>query len=175
MSTTQQQFSFNIAFTVPVNGAGETPILSTSDLWESLRYGARHPHEMAPYIANGEVLPGGSELEFRRRLTVADGGAVHTAAGGIIYQDVVFYPMLSVRLGCFAFVLPYCPGSGLPPGSSWMGIMGWHGMERDKTAAKGRAGADKRLQNRLRRPPLLRVPRPLSPFRGVRRARRTCT
>ena len=121
MSSTQQQFSFNVAFTVPVNGAGETPILSAGDLWEGIQHGARYPHEMAPYLANSEELPGGSELEFRRRLTMADGGAVHTAGGGTIDQDVVLHPMLSVRLGClprlFCLALLF-PAPELPPSSS---------------------------------------------------------
>jgi hypothetical protein len=129
MPSTQQQFSFNVAFTVPVNAAGETPILSAGDLWEGIRHRARYPHGMAPYLANSEELPGGSELEFRRRLTMADGGAVHTAGGGTLDQDVVLHPMLSARLGCLAFALPYCPGTGLPPGSSLDGNhgMAWHG------------------------------------------------
>ncbi len=158
MSSAGQQFGFNVAFTVPVNCASETPVLTADDLWQGIKHGARYPHEMAPYLANCEELPGGSELEFRRTLTMANGGAVHTVGGGTIDQDVVLRPMLSVRYVC----VNYTPG---------------HSVALDGPRQPGARNKliNKVTTHRLRRPPLPPEPKPPSPCRWEPRVRRTCT
>ena len=87
-------FKFNIAFTLEVNKAGATPTLSASELWQGIKRGGRNPDDFADYVAACEVLSGGSE-EFRRRLTMAD-GAVHTAQGAHLDQDVLIADDLHV-------------------------------------------------------------------------------
>lgn len=92
----QAKFNFNIAFTQLVNGPGDTPLLTAAELWEGIRRGGRNPHDFADYVASCEVLRG-EKHQFRRRLTLAD-GAVHTAAGKKLDQDVRIAPMLHVSL-----------------------------------------------------------------------------
>lgn len=87
-------FSYNVAFTVPVNSDEGTEPLTHAELWQGIKRGGRHPHDFAPYVADCEVLSGGLE-RFRRRLTLAE-GAVHTAAGETMDQDVWMADMLLV-------------------------------------------------------------------------------
>lgn len=89
------KFNFNVAFTQPVNGPGETPRLTAAELWQGIKRGGRNPNDFAAYVASCEVLSGGKN-KFRRRLTLAE-GAVHTPAGQTLDQDVLIAPMLHVR------------------------------------------------------------------------------
>jgi hypothetical protein len=91
---TQSMFSFNIAFTQSVNPPDQTVVLSATELWYGIRRGGRNPHDFAPYVASCEVLSG-THNEFCRKLTLAD-GAVHTAAGEDLIQDVIIAPPLHV-------------------------------------------------------------------------------
>ncbi|KAF4335430.1 hypothetical protein FBEOM_10718 [Fusarium beomiforme] len=91
----QSTFSFNIAFTQPVNPLDQTIVLTETELWYGIRRGGRHPHDFAPYVASCEVISG-AKNEFRRKLTLAD-GAVHTAAGEDLIQDVIVAPPLHVE------------------------------------------------------------------------------
>ncbi|KAF5963729.1 hypothetical protein FCOIX_13731 [Fusarium coicis] len=92
---TQSMFSFNIAFTQSVNPPDQTVVLSATELWYGIRRGGRNPHDFAPYVASCEVLSG-THNEFCRKLTLAD-GAVHTAAGEDLIQDVIIAPPLHVQ------------------------------------------------------------------------------
>ncbi|KAF4212006.1 hypothetical protein CNMCM8980_010024 [Aspergillus fumigatiaffinis] len=79
---------FNVAFTVPINDDPAGPILTLEEFWRGLRRGGEKPHLFAEYVADTEVLPGRkSENEFTRRLIMAD-GAVHTAKGVALEQNV---------------------------------------------------------------------------------------
>ncbi|RHZ58273.1 hypothetical protein CDV55_104700 [Aspergillus turcosus] len=79
---------FNVAFTVPVNDDPQGPVLTLEEFWRGLRRGGEKPHLFAEYVADTEVLPGRkSENEFQRRLIMAD-GAVHTAKGVVLDQNV---------------------------------------------------------------------------------------
>ena len=88
-------FEFNIAFTLAVNTRKEGEIaLTPAELWQGIKRGGRHPNDFAEYVSACEVLSGGRK-EFRRRLTLAE-GAVHTAAGEKLDQDVWISDGLSV-------------------------------------------------------------------------------
>ncbi len=95
-------FQFNTAFTLEVNKAGATTTLSASELWQGIKRGGRNPNDFADYVAACDVLSGGRK-EFRRRLTLAD-GAVHTAKGAHLDQDVLIADDLHVRM---ALQLPF--------------------------------------------------------------------
>lgn len=87
MSATNE-FVFNVAFTVPVNDQPEGPILSLEEFWRGLERGGERPHLFAEYVAGTEILPNRkSKNEFQRKLFMAD-GAVHTAKGVELIQDV---------------------------------------------------------------------------------------
>lgn len=90
-------FEFNIAFTSEVNKPGSTDPLSPAELWQGIKRGGRNPNDFADYVASCEVLSG-RRKEFRRRLTIAD-GAVHTAKGKHLDQDVLIADNLHVRKG----------------------------------------------------------------------------
>jgi hypothetical protein len=97
---TTPRFNFNVSYSEPVNRPGDSPVLTMDDMWRGIAHGARHPDDMAEYVASCDVLPGtesGDKLKFRRRLVIGGGGAVHTGAGEAIEQDVVLRPMLNVR------------------------------------------------------------------------------
>lgn len=80
-------FSFNVAYTVPVNGPDLEPALTYDEFWKGLRRGGRNPHDFADYVSSTEVQPGETPTEFKRSLTLAD-GAVHSSRGTILHQDV---------------------------------------------------------------------------------------
>jgi len=80
-------FSFNVAYTVPVNGQGMTPSLTYGEFWKGLRRGGRNPHDFADYVASTEVHADQTATEFTRSLTVAD-GAVHSSRGTVLHQNV---------------------------------------------------------------------------------------
>jgi len=79
-------FTYNIAFTAPVNSPTSAPHLSASELWTGIKRGGRNPHDFAEYVSDCIVLSGDAH-NFRRRLVLAD-GAVHTASGVMLDQDV---------------------------------------------------------------------------------------
>lgn len=87
-------FNFNIAFTQAVNTPDQDIILTPTELWYGIRRGGRHPDDFAEYVASCEVVSGG-ETEFQRKLTLAN-GAVHTAAGEHLIQDVLIAENLHV-------------------------------------------------------------------------------
>ena len=88
-------FEFNIAFTLAVNTGKEGEVaLTSAELWQGIKRGGRHPDDFAEYVTACEVLSGGKR-EFRRRLTLGQ-GAVHTAAGETLEQDVWILDGLSV-------------------------------------------------------------------------------
>jgi hypothetical protein len=88
-------FEFNIAFTLAVNTGKDGEVaLTPAELWQGIKRGGRHPHDFAEYVSACEVLHGGRN-GFRRRLTLAE-GAVHTAAGETLDQDVWISDGLSV-------------------------------------------------------------------------------
>ncbi|KAL4783352.1 hypothetical protein BJX76DRAFT_358095 [Aspergillus varians] len=81
------QFTFNVAFTIPINPPSQ-PTLTFDEFWRGLRRGGDSPHLFAPYVEATEILPGAkSKNEFQRRLILAD-GAVHTAKGEELVQNV---------------------------------------------------------------------------------------
>jgi hypothetical protein len=93
---------FNVAFTVPINDDPTGPILTLEEFWRGLRRGGEKPHLFAEYVADTEVLPGRkSENEFTRRLIMAD-GAVHTAKGVALEQNVRNADNLLVRMRTLA-------------------------------------------------------------------------
>ena len=63
-----------------------------------MKRGGRNPNDFADYVDACEVLSGGRK-EFRRRLTIAD-GAVHTAKGAYLDQDVLIADGLHVSRVC---------------------------------------------------------------------------
>lgn len=86
--TESNEFVFNVAFTVPVNDDPEGPVLTLEEFWRGLRRRREKPDLFAEYVADTGVLPGRkSENEFQRRLIMAD-GAVHTAKGVVLEQNV---------------------------------------------------------------------------------------
>ncbi|KAL4886426.1 hypothetical protein BJY04DRAFT_213194 [Aspergillus karnatakaensis] len=86
--TSSTNFVFNVAFTVPVNPNPSEPIITLEEFWRGLARGGEKPHLFAEYVADTEILPNRkSENEFQRRLYMAD-GAVHTAKGVELIQDV---------------------------------------------------------------------------------------
>ena len=87
-------FEFNIAYTLPVNPPSTEMMLSAAELWQGIKRGGRNPNDFADYVASCEVLSKG-RTEFRRRLTLAD-GAVHTARGAHLEQDVLIADNLHV-------------------------------------------------------------------------------
>ena len=87
-------FEFNVAFTLPVNTEGTKTKLVPWELWQGIKRGGRNPNDFADYVASCEVLSGGRN-RFRRRLTLAD-GAVHTAKGAHLDQDVLISKDLHV-------------------------------------------------------------------------------
>ncbi|KAF2128302.1 hypothetical protein P153DRAFT_397389 [Dothidotthia symphoricarpi CBS 119687] len=89
------RFNFNVAYSEPVNRLGDEPVLSMEDVWHALAYGCRRPEDMAEYVASSEITEDDG-LRFHRRL-ILGGGAVHTAAGETIEQDVILRPMLNVE------------------------------------------------------------------------------
>jgi hypothetical protein len=89
-----QRFNFNVAYSEPVNRPGDEPILIMEDVWHGLAYGCRRPEEMAEYVSSCEITDDNG-VKFHRRL-ILGGGAVHTAAGEAIEQDVILRPMLNV-------------------------------------------------------------------------------
>ncbi|KAK8003902.1 Pumilio-like 3 [Apiospora arundinis] len=88
-------FSYNIAFTLAVNDAKAETLLTPKELWQGIKRGGRNPNDFAPYVDRCEVLSGGHK-QFRRKLILAD-GAVHTAAGESLVQDVLIADMLHVE------------------------------------------------------------------------------
>ena len=89
-------FTFNVAFTMSVNDKTNpnSPVLMPAELWQGIKRGGRHPHDFADYVASCTILSGGRK-KFRRRLTLAV-GAVHTAAGATLDQDVLIADGLQV-------------------------------------------------------------------------------
>lgn len=87
-------FEFNIAFTLEVNKDDPPTNLSAWELWQGIKRGGRNPNDFADYVASCEIVSGGRK-EFRRRLTLAD-GAVHTAKGAHLNQDVLIADNLHV-------------------------------------------------------------------------------
>lgn len=99
----EPSFAFNVAYTVPVNGEGMTPILTYEEFWKGLRRGGRNPHDFADYVASTEVHADPTATEFKRSLTLAD-GAVHSSRGTILHQNVRIAEGLHVRTGAlFSF------------------------------------------------------------------------
>ncbi|MCJ1269298.1 hypothetical protein MMC22_009189 [Lobaria immixta] len=88
-------FEFNVAFTLPVNNKTESIVLSAPELWQGIKRGGRNPNDFADYVASCEVISG-NRKRFRRRLILAD-GAVHTAAGSTLDQDVIIADGLHVE------------------------------------------------------------------------------
>ncbi|KAI0456053.1 hypothetical protein F5B21DRAFT_169621 [Xylaria acuta] len=88
-------FTYNVAFTLPVNRDASQPHLTPAELWQGIKRGGRNPNDFASYVAGCEVLSGGRK-RFRRRLTLSN-GAVHTAAGQTLDQDVWIADMLHVE------------------------------------------------------------------------------
>lgn len=81
-------FTFNIAYSVPINKDPAQPTLTLQECWRGLRRGGEKPHLFAEYVADTEILPNRkSENEFQRKLIMAN-GAVHTAKGVELIQDV---------------------------------------------------------------------------------------
>jgi hypothetical protein len=106
-------FKFNIAYTMAVNSGkeGEIP-LTPAELWQGIKRGGRYPHDFAEYVSACEVLSGSGE-EFRRRLTLAE-GAVHTAAGETLDQDVWISDGLSVSEFPHSGRLSFCSLADAP-------------------------------------------------------------
>ena len=96
-------FQLNIAFTLPVNQGDNKVPISAQELWQGIKRGGRNPNDFADYVAACEVLSGGRK-DFRRRLTLAD-GAVHTAKGAHLDQDVLIVDKLHVRMTSITFLL----------------------------------------------------------------------
>ncbi|KAI1105357.1 hypothetical protein F4804DRAFT_304631 [Jackrogersella minutella] len=88
-------FQYNVAFSLPVNADASLPPLTPAELWQGIKRGGRNPNDFASYVSKCEVLSGGRK-RFRRRLTLAN-GAVHTAAGETLDQDVWIADMLHVE------------------------------------------------------------------------------
>ncbi|CZT21190.1 uncharacterized protein RCC_07052 [Ramularia collo-cygni] len=91
-------FECNVAYSVLVNkglSIDHSDVLSFAEMWEGIRRGSSHPHEFAPYVSDCQILSG-SGNRFSRRLTLAD-GAVHTASGSFLDQDVVIAEGLHVE------------------------------------------------------------------------------
>ncbi|CAD6564775.1 MAG: hypothetical protein ASARMPREDX12_004429 [Alectoria sarmentosa] len=109
-------FQLNIAFTLPVNQGDNKVPISAQELWQGIKRGGRNPNDFADYVAACEVLSGGRK-DFRRRLTLAD-GAVHTAKGAHLDQDVLIVDKLhvmsmTVDTGAKStFLLSYGAGDG---------------------------------------------------------------
>ncbi|KAL6235272.1 hypothetical protein BDW75DRAFT_230454 [Aspergillus navahoensis] len=81
-------FTFNIAYSVPINKDPSQPTLTLEEFWHGLRRGGEKPHLFAEYVADTEILPNRkSENEFQRKLIMAN-GAVRTAKGVELLQDV---------------------------------------------------------------------------------------
>jgi hypothetical protein len=96
---TPTEFTLNVAYTVPVNNDASGPIVTLEEFWRGLRRGGEKPHLFAEYVAGTEILPNRrSENEFQRRLFMAD-GAVHTARGVELVQDVRNANNLLVSMG----------------------------------------------------------------------------
>lgn len=90
-------FQFNVAFTLPVNNKIDPCVLTLSEVWQGIKRGGRNPNDFADYVASCDVIFG-SRRAFRRRLTLAE-GAVHTAAGATLDQDVIIADGLHVSAG----------------------------------------------------------------------------
>lgn len=100
-------FECNVAYSLAVNkglASDHADILSQAELWEGVRRGCTHPHEFAPYVSKCEVLSGDTN-NFVRRLTLAN-GAVHTASGATIDQEVIIAEGLHVSQ--FSFRTTIC-------------------------------------------------------------------
>ncbi|KAF2219175.1 hypothetical protein BDZ85DRAFT_46719 [Elsinoe ampelina] len=81
-------FTFNIAFTTPVNPPGTSPTLTRQDVWHGMIHTARAPHDFAAHAAGSEVVWESAEgSRLGRTVTMADGG-VHTVKGQTIHQQV---------------------------------------------------------------------------------------
>lgn len=97
LNMASERFNFNVSFSEPVNRPGDEPVLTGEDVWQGIAHGARHPDDMAEYVASCEILSG-DKTRFRRKLIIGGGGAVHTGAGQAIEQDVILRHMLNVSL-----------------------------------------------------------------------------
>ncbi len=105
-------FTCNIAFTFPANTPSVSTPLTARELWQGIKRGACHPDDFADYVASCTILPGSRE-KFRRRLTLGE-GAVHTAPGGEIVQEVSIVERLHVRV-CPCHCPPPSPPTELLP------------------------------------------------------------
>lgn len=86
--STLTSFTFNIAYSVPINKDPSQPTLTVEEFWRGLRRGGEKPQLFAEYVADTEILPNRkSANEFQRKLLMAN-GAVHTAKGVELLQDV---------------------------------------------------------------------------------------
>lgn len=86
--STPTSFTFNIAYSVPINKDPSQPTLTLEEFWRGLHRGSEKPQLFAEYVADTEVLPNPkSANEFQRKLIMAN-GAVHTAKGVELLQDV---------------------------------------------------------------------------------------
>ncbi len=90
------KISLQLDFTFPANTPSVSSHLTALELWQGIRRGACNPNDFANYVASCAILPGSRE-KFRRRLTLAE-GAVHTAPGGELVQEVVIADQLHVRV-----------------------------------------------------------------------------
>lgn len=93
----KKTFNYNIAFTQAVNVPEASTQLTPEELWYGIKRGGRHPTDFAAYVAKCDIIEEEDKHHFSRLLTLAN-GAVHTAAGETLDQEVVIAPMLHVSL-----------------------------------------------------------------------------
>ena len=92
-----KEFCYNVAYTIAANeGAKSEERLTHAELFQGIKRGGRYPGDFGDFVRSCEVTSG-SRFQFVREIVIGD-GAVHTADGTKIIQDVLIQDGLYVWL-----------------------------------------------------------------------------
>jgi hypothetical protein len=86
-------FKFTTAFTVPINPAGATPVLSHAQVWKALKIKAERPQRFVPAIVDCEVVSR-HETGLLRKVAFKPGVG---PADGAIEEEVEYVGDMRVR------------------------------------------------------------------------------
>lgn len=96
-------FSYNVAYTAAANEGAETEErLTHAELFQGIKRGGRYPGDFGDFVKSCEVTSG-DRSQFVREIVIGD-GAVHTADGTKIVQDVFIQDGLYVCLPSFVTI-----------------------------------------------------------------------
>ena len=91
------EFTYNVGYTVAANqGAQPEERLTHAELFQGIKRGGRYPGDFGDFVKSCDVVSG-DRHQFVREIVIGE-GAVHTADGTKIVQDVVIQDGLYVSV-----------------------------------------------------------------------------